>query len=1032
MDTAHTFRGLLSILLTAALVFSCLAVPARADTIPEDTAATEPAETEETLPETIPPETAEETVPETTEETVPETTAPQQTPTVVTIALARAMAEGTDTITVQGTVVYASNGITVLQDQTGGIRLTFPEDRQLSAGLVLRVTGCRSAGGLEVESWETRGRADLPAEEAAIGSIPECQRVALKNVSFHSGFLIQGAASIPMTPLRPEGVEDGDTVNVWGVMVDRWFYADTVLPAEETAQPAPVTATPATGLLLPGENIALHCAASDAVIYYSYSYNGTFYSDYTRYNGGIPVDADAAGIHVRAYAVTPEGTAGAQSEFYFQWETREETESNTESNTETGDGWNLYFGQLHAHTSLSDGTGTVEEAFAYASRVPGLDFFAVTEHSNSLDNDDAGAIGTDGKTVSQEWAAGKAAAAAVTDGDFLGIFGYEMSWSEMSQLGHINTFNTPGWQSSTQAGFSTLESYYQALTTVPGSVSQFNHPGTTYGYFENFSHYSPKYDPYIQLLEVGSENEYTAYNYYTRALDAGWHVAPSNNQANHQGNWGDASSARTVVLAKALTEERLYEAIRSYRVYATEDSDLEILYYLDGQIMGSILTSPAQTVTVSLSDPTDAAVGTVEVVADGGVTIARRQLDTASGTLTIPVSGSYSYYFLRVTQPDGDIAVTAPVWVDTTVDVGIGSFSADTVTPTQGQTVQLTLELYNRESVPFLLESLTFSIGGQIIHQAENPGTAAALEDFSYTFPLQYNGFGAVEVLVSITGSLSGTEHTFTSTLSLNYQAVVPETSLSTIAYARKGTAGQVYRVKGYVTAGNSNPYTTFPGTIYLQDSTGGIAIVSFTGSGIQIGAPMEVTGYLAYEEGNPVLQTVSYDVLNEDYYRFVPEILSGFGAMTLESYGGTLLQVEGQVLSLTRTADSLGVSRFTLKDSQNGVAVVRIDDAIRSGTYGTNQLTAQVITGQYVRAIGILHRESDGTLVLRVRNCDEVTYVTASSTSGGTADLSNPKTGTDRYCAPFGAGVPTSLLLAVLVITAAGLAALYRLRKKR
>ena len=48
--------------------------------------------------------------------------------------------------------------------------------------------------------------------------------------------------------------------------------------------------------------------------------------------------------------------------------------------------YNLYFGQLHSHTNISDGAGSVEEAFDHASQVDNLDFLAVTDHSNSFDN----------------------------------------------------------------------------------------------------------------------------------------------------------------------------------------------------------------------------------------------------------------------------------------------------------------------------------------------------------------------------------------------------------------------------------------------------------------------------------------------------------------------------------------------------------------------------------------------------------------------------------------------------------------------
>ena len=49
-----------------------------------------------------------------------------------------------------------------------------------------------------------------------------------------------------------------------------------------------------------------------------------------------------------------------------------------------GDVMNLSSGELHAHTSESDGKGTVQQAYEYARDVAKLDFFAVTDHSNSI------------------------------------------------------------------------------------------------------------------------------------------------------------------------------------------------------------------------------------------------------------------------------------------------------------------------------------------------------------------------------------------------------------------------------------------------------------------------------------------------------------------------------------------------------------------------------------------------------------------------------------------------------------------------
>lgn len=650
--------------------------------------------------------------------------------------------------------------------------------------------------------------------------------------------------------------------------------------------------------------------------------------------------------------------------------------------------WNLYFGLLHAHTGLSDGVVPVADAFAEAAAVEGLDFFAVTDHSNSFDNTLEGSINTNGTDISEAWAAGKDAAAKVTDGNFVGIFGYEMTWGEDAKIGHINTFNTMGWQSREQPGFETLTGYCEALVTAPNSISQFNHPDNmSYGDFDRFSNYSPEYDEVICLLEVGGENGKRYYDSYTKALDKGWHVAPTSSHNNHHGNFGTESAARTVAVAKELTEDSLYDAMANYRVYATDDSDLSILYKLNGQIMGSIL-GPADTLTVSaaLSDPTDSTIGTVEAIADGGESIASQVVNTPETEISIAVPKGYSYYYLRITQPDGDIAVTAPVWVDEFENMGIRSFSADTDQPRQGQKVQLKLELFNQEKTDFLLEKIEISHNETVIQTVEDPGTVAAMGTFSHSASFTWPDPGEVQLTAVVTGTVAGADREYKETLTLRFQAA--QETAADIADVRAGQAGLAYRVAGYITAGNANPYNTFPNTLYLQDDTGGIAVTGYAGDHIQVGTYMEAGGVLRHQGGNLVLELTDCAFPEKEMYRYVPRTMTHAVAMNYSVHGGELLQIEGEVVSLTRTADGKGISRMTLKDIVGDLATVMIEDFIGSGAYGTNELAKDIQVGRTVRAMGLLHVDEYGATVLRVRNCEEVVYVPP------VADITNPKTG--------------------------------------
>lgn len=1009
-------------------------------------------------------------------------------------------------------------------------------------------------------------------------------------------------------------------------------------PGEVVETSPSVTVLPEGGTIRAGEEITLTCEDESADIYYAVSADGVNYQPDALYAGSICFEKDFGTAYLRAYSIAGGCEPGEVTQVIF---------------TEEFDlDWNLYFGQLHAHTDISNGAGSVEEAFQYASQVDGLDFFAVTDHSDSFDNADMGAIDADGADIGADWAAGKQAAASVTGEDFVGLFGFEMTWPEDKQLGHISTFNTPGWQTRDQADFenvpTALENYYKALTAVPGSVSQFNHPDTVHGDFERFDHYSPQYDAAVSLLEVAGEDGVVDCGYYDRALDEGWHVAPTNNQNNHDGQWGDASEARTVVLAKSLTEEALYAAMKDRRVYATQDSDLAIYYELNGTVMGSIIPkSESAAVTVFLSDPTDEAIGNVEVVTDGGAVLVSEYVETPSQVLELPASGGRSYYYLRITQPDGDVAVTAPVWMDGYDDIGIERFASSTAAPARDEEIGLTVELYNDESVEFDLDALSLYADETLVSTVSDLGEVAGMSTLDYTFSYAHPELGVTEFRVEAVGSVNGEKRIYEKTLSLSFHVPeqvkriavdashgnsgvdklnrlkaiaakvniavdildgeLPENSdlllitapskpfdeefvekvrtfaenggtvilcgqsdmgdlsglhtsgelnrlleamgatmrlnddtawdeennsgtpdavsanvfnpggdltkslkpeqtytqragctvnpgsgtwlvkrrstthgvdadgdgqdtgenavllaceelanggkvyvsgglfladdamkepdnirkrvsgnqgiveavlgiepLVTIDEMRSGGDGEVFRIRGWATSGTSHPGNIFPNTIYLQDDTGGVALVPFTKKDIEVGTPLEAVGQKTFQDGNVVLKIIDYDKkLDEPLYNYTPKTTPNKTAMDYEANGGRLMQVEGRVTDVTYSVGGKGVSRITLKDGNGDLAEILIENGIVSGADGKNNLASQVKKGRTVRAIGILHLDGNGTPVLRVRNCDEVVYVPPVPVSLGSRR--NPRTG-DLIWIAVGVMVLSGIGLAVLV----------------
>jgi hypothetical protein len=539
----------------------------------------------------------------------------------------------------------------------------------------------------------------------------------------------------------------------------------SIIKTYTQAQTASVKADPNGGARTLGTKVTLTTATEGAEILYSLDGG----SNWLTYDKDNKISLDKLPMVITAKAIKSGFKDSESSTFSYTQRLNEE--------------YNLYFGQLHSHTDFSDGAGTCDQAFEYAKNIAEqIDFLAVTDHSNSFDNAAAATI-SDG-SMSTEWVEGHRLSEEYTDASFVGIYGYEMTWS--NGLGHINTFNTPGFQSRTQSQYSTystaLSNYYTTLKTETGSISQFNHPGTTFGDFSDFAHYDKEIDDLITLIEVGngegaigSSGYFPSYEYYTRALDKGWHVAPTNNQDNHKGYWGDSNTARTVVLADSLTQENVYDAMRNMRVYATEDNDLEIQYTLNDEIMGTILdtTPDSVNIKVKVKDPTDAAIGKIEVIVNGGLSIAQETVSTNQGTVEFNLPADYSYYYIRITQPDKNIAVTAPVWIKEVEAVGISSMNTTAVLPVKGEALPINTDIFNNETEDFIIDSMEYTVNNQVIHSVdlEKAGLTklAAYQTGTYSFSYMYPDAGTVNIHVTLKGSLAGIPKVYQSVLKLTF-----------------------------------------------------------------------------------------------------------------------------------------------------------------------------------------------------------------------------------------------------------------------
>ena len=457
-----------------------------------------------------------------------------------------------------------------------------------------------------------------------------------------------------------------------------------------------------------------------------------------------------------------------------------------------------YFGQLHSHTQYSDGAGSLEKALEYVKDLPesaNVDFVAFTDHSNYFDK--SGAANPEGalydmslaSAASQNlWNEYKSAVAAFNKenaGSMVAIAGFEMTWS--GGPGHINTFNTPGIVSRNNTTLNNktkdagLQAYYKLLSQTEGvnSISQFNHPGTTFGNFIDFGYWDAVVDTRMYMVEVGNgEGQigaggyYPSYEQYIMALDKGWHVAPTNNQDNHKGKWGNANDARDVILTDDFTEDGIYAALRARRMYATEDKNLELDYTVNGNMMGSIIDVPEKlNFEISFNDPdrTDS-IAKVELVVNSGKVAYTwdSAADLAKGSVSVELAPEYTYYFVRVTEGDGDLAVTAPVWVGESLKLGISKAECGTSTPVTDEELTITTTFFNSEAKPATIKSITYAIGSEPIGTVTDPIALAASSTQDVEF--KYTPTKARIMTVKITAVIEqdGKEYTFTKDVTLD------------------------------------------------------------------------------------------------------------------------------------------------------------------------------------------------------------------------------------------------------------------------
>jgi len=379
--------------------------------------------------------------------------------------------------------------------------------------------------------------------------------------------------------------------------------------------------------------------------------------------------------------------------------------------------YNIYAGNTHSHTQYTESHGShlgrVEGATKFMeidsngvgrainsplkpdwqkyqgppsvhfdiAKAKGYDFFITTDHSQ-----EAGFYPTNPENL--QWIAAHDQAKKAMDKNFVALTGYEHSENNGPGVGrgHFNVINSAAYLNALEKGVD-IQAFYKWVGTAIAYdnegpvVATFNHPDVES--YDSFAYRDEKVTNVITMMELINSNKNIHYAAFLAALNLGWKISPVAGNDNHGTEAISKHTSRTFVLAESKSKLDILNAMKNRRTYAALDQNIQCRYSVNGQIMGSTLTSASEfKFDIQISDPDTGnprdMITKVEILKDNGVVVDTFQPTPSYSVKWNPVikDSTSKYFFMRVYNAGGSdseganakpdpakpIAWLAPVW----------------------------------------------------------------------------------------------------------------------------------------------------------------------------------------------------------------------------------------------------------------------------------------------------------------------------------------------------------------------------------
>lgn len=331
----------------------------------------------------------------------------------------------------------------------------------------------------------------------------------------------------------------------------------------------------------------------------------------------------------------------------------------------------IYWGDLHGHTAESDGLGTdANEYFEFGCDIAALDFIALTDHG--IPNWPANI-----QAVKDHHESGECVTLLATEAN-----------SRRNPQDHNNLYfraddadPLPGWSADYATYLNDVHTHYNLDSNE--ALTGPHHSG-----YDRFGAGDPQYpfgiwnDRSARFFEVYSSHGASEFQgnprplayealdsskYMQGGLAAGRKFAVIGSSDNHdtkpgRSAWGRYKGGLAAIWASDLTRNSVFDALWNYSTYGTSADRIYVDFNINSEPMGSTITvNGSNLIEFYVIAKTDIAQATL---VRNGVDI--KSWSTENGVIDVSHIDSTpgQYYYLRVSQDNGEQAWSTPVWTE--------------------------------------------------------------------------------------------------------------------------------------------------------------------------------------------------------------------------------------------------------------------------------------------------------------------------------------------------------------------------------